>query len=71
MRRRSITTTKDSCLRAAAERRGYVIVKRRDKMNTPGIGRGYMVLDQFTGTILAGQKYDLSAEDVRDFLNAN
>lgn len=64
-----ITTVKDSCLRAAASRRGYLIVKRRDKMNAVGVGNGYMILNQFTGDILAGKRFELSPEEVRDFLN--
>lgn len=67
--RNRLTTVNDASLRSAAARRGCVLVKRRDKMNTAGIGTGYMILDQFTGDILAGQKFEMSPEDVRDFLN--
>lgn len=44
-------------------------MKRRDKRYAPGLGSGYMVLDAYTGSIVAGHKYDMSPEAVRDFLN--
>lgn len=64
-----ITTTKDQNLRLAAQRRGFLLMKRRDKKYAPGLGDGYMILDAYSGTIVAGQKYDMTPEDVRDFLN--
>lgn len=44
-------------------------MKRRDKKFAPGLGGGYMILDSYSGNIVAGHKYELSPEDVRDFLN--
>lgn len=64
-----ITTTIDSNLRLAAQRRGFLLIKRRDKKYAPGVGNGYMVLDTGSGAIVAGHKYELSKEEVRDFLN--
>lgn len=64
-----ITTTLDVNLRLAAQRRGFLLMKRRDKRYAPGLGSGYMVLDAYTGSIVAGHKYDMSPEAVRDFLN--
>lgn len=64
-----ITTTKDVNLRLAASRRGFLLMKRRDKKYAPGLGDGYMILDSYSGSIVAGHKYELSPEDVRDFLN--
>lgn len=64
-----ITTTKDVNLRLAAQRRGFLLIKRRDKKYAPGLGGGYMILDSYSGNIVAGQRYELSPEDVRDFLN--
>lgn len=64
-----ITTTKDVNLRLAAQRRGFLLMKRRDKKYAPGLGEGYMILDSYSGNIVAGQKYELSPENVRDFLN--
>lgn len=64
-----ITTTKDQNLRLAAQRRGFLLMKRRDKKYAPGLGEGYMVLDAYSGAIVAGHRYDMTPEDVRDFLN--
>lgn len=64
-----ITTTKDVNLRLAAQRRGFLLTKRRDKKYAPGLCDGYMILDLFSGSIVAGHRYDMSPEDVRDFLN--
>ena len=64
-----ITTTLDVNLRLAAQRSGFLLMKRRDKKYAPGLGSGYMVLDAYTGSIVAGEKYDMSPEEVRDFLN--
>lgn len=64
-----ITTVKDQNLRAAAARRGYILMKRRDKKYAPGLGDGYMILDSYSGNIVSGHRYDMSPEDVRDFLN--
>ncbi len=64
-----ITTTKDVNLRLAAQRRGFLLMKRRDKKYAPGLGGGYMILDSYSGNIVTGHRYELSPEDVRDFLN--
>ena len=64
-----ITTTKDVNLRLAAHRRGFLLTKRRDKKYAPGLGSGYMILDAYSGTIVAGHRYDMTPEAVRDFLN--
>ena len=64
-----ITTTKDQNLRLAAQRRGFLLMKRRDKKYAPGLGDGYMILDAYSGAIVAGHRYDMTPEDVRDLLN--
>lgn len=64
-----ITTIKDVNLRLAAERRGFLLIKRRDRKYSPGLEHGYMILDLHTGAVLAGQKYDMTPEKVRDYLN--
>lgn len=68
MVRTVITTTKSVNLRLAAQRRGFLLVKRRDKKYAPGLGDGYMILDSYSGNIVAGHRYELSPEDVRDEL---
>ena len=64
-----ITTIKDQNLRLAAQRRGFLLMKRRDKKYAPWLGDGYMILDTYSGAIVAGQRYEMTPEDVRDFLN--
>lgn len=44
-------------------------MKRRDKKYAPGLGEGYMILNSYSGDIVAGHKYELTPEDVRNFLN--
>ena len=64
-----ITTIKDQNLRLAAQRRGFLLMKRRVKKYAPGLGDGYMIVDTYSGAIVAGQRYEMTPEDVRDFLN--
>ena len=64
-----ITTIKDQNLRLAAQRRGFLLMKRRDKKYAPGLGDGYMILESYSGAIVAGHRYDMTPENVRDFLN--
>lgn len=64
-----IITTKDVNLRLAAQRRGFLLMKRRDKKYAQGLGEGYRILNSYSGDIVAGHKYELTPEDVRDFLN--
>lgn len=63
-----ITTTKDVNLRLAARRRGFLLQKRRNSY-CPGLGEGYRILDGYSGITVAGERYELQPEDVRDFLN--
>lgn len=62
-----ITSTKDSALRQAAIRRGYILHKSRSQFSIDNYG-GYMIAD-FNECIVAGARFDLSPEEVRDFLN--
>lgn len=68
---KEITTNIEKNLRLAAYRRGYLMIKRRIQMNCPGVGKGYMLMHQYTGEIVAGRKFELTMDDVRDFLNNN
>lgn len=62
-----ITTTNDANLRMAARRRNLLLEKCRG--GRPAVSNGYMIRNAFNGFIIAGERYQLSAEDVRDFLN--
>lgn len=64
-----ITTLIDVNLRSAATRRGLILTKNRSRMYARGLGNGYMIRDAYTGNIVAGHKYELTPEEVRDYLN--
>lgn len=62
-----VNSLKDSALRKAAERKGYKICKSRGNLlNNRG---GYRIID-CNNVIVSGEKYDMTPEMVRDFLNA-
>lgn len=60
--------TNDANLRMAARRRGYELEKKRYSY-PPYSLNGYMIRDAKTKRPVAGLKYEMSAEDVRIFLN--
>ena len=61
-----INSISDSALRKAAMRKGFRICKSRSK--SPDNRGGYRVID-CNNVIVAGEKYDLTPEMVRDFFN--
>lgn len=66
-----ITTLHDRNLRNACNRRGLILRKARaTKYPCPDIGDGYQILSGYNGNILIGDRFELSLEDVRDWLNA-
>ena len=67
---RTIATTKDSNLRTAARRRGYILQKRR-RTYCPSLNYGYSIREIRTGQTVAGENYDLTAIQVRDYLNTH
>ena len=61
-----LTSTNEFALRKAAERQGYYIKKsRKTSLDNRG---GYMLIDA-NNVIIAGEKFDLTPEEVRDWLN--
>lgn len=62
-----VRSTGDTNLRLAAKNRGFILQKRRGFCG--GLGDGYMIRNAATGETIAGVKYDLTGEDVREFLN--
>lgn len=44
-------------------------MEKRRGSYCPELFDGYMIRNAFCGAIVAGERYQLSAEDVRDFLN--
>lgn len=63
-----IRVASDTNLRLAARRRGFFLQKRRGSY-CPELGDGYMIRDAYSGAPVAGHRYELEAEDVREFLN--
>lgn len=62
-----ITSTNDSVLRKTAKRQGLLLKKsRKDSLKNRG---GYMLVDM-NNTIIAGQNFELTPEEVRDWLNS-
>ena len=62
-----ITSTNDSVLRKAAKRQGLLLKKScKDSLENRG---GYMLVDM-NNTIIAGQNFNLTPEEVRDLLNS-
>lgn len=56
----------DSELRSAAERRGYLLKKsQKNSFNNYG---GYMIVD-INNCVVAGEKFSLMPEDVKEFLS--
>ena len=64
-----INSTNDSTLRAAARCRGFLLEKRRGSKYCQELFDGYMIRDAFLGSVVAGERYQLTAQDVKDFLN--
>lgn len=61
-----ITSVKDTQLRKAAKRRGILLKKSREGViDNRG---GYMLVDA-KNIIIAGERFDLTPEDVRKWLN--
>ena len=63
-----IESLRENNLRLAAERRGFILEKRRGKPCLE-FGDGYMIRSAYNGLPVAGYRYEYSAENVRDFLN--
>ena len=65
-----ITTLHDRSLRNACNRRGLILRKARPtKYYCPDLNNGYQILSGHNGLILAGHYFELTLEDVRDYLN--
>ena len=63
-----IKTTKDANLRNAARRRGFILQKRRP-FYCAELQDGYMIRSASSGAVIKGEYYELTPEEVREFLN--
>ncbi len=65
-----ITTKYDRNLRAACQRRGLILRKvRAPKYYCPDINDGYQIISAYNGCIVAGTNFELTLDNVRDWLN--
>lgn len=66
-----ITSINPRCLRSACERRGLILVKARTRLHPClDLKDGYQILSGRDGSIIEGHRFELTEENVRDYLNA-
>lgn len=54
-------------LRRALDKAGYSLRKSRSRVSIDNFG-GYMIIDQKYGAVVSGSRFDLTLDDVKDFL---
>ncbi len=61
----------ESSIRRLAKKRGYAVQKSRARVNVPNADDfgGYRLVDPFANTLVAGPRFDLSLEDILDWLH--
>lgn len=64
-----MSTVEENRLRRQAKRLGLAIVKSRGKKWSINNQLGYMIIDPSVNGVVAGANYDLSFEDVEEWLN--
>jgi hypothetical protein len=57
-----------SALYGRARRRGYMLKKSRGGWNLDNQG-GFMLVDDSSGGVVTGSMFDLTADDVREYLD--
>jgi hypothetical protein len=57
----------ESTIRSAAARQGYRITKSRTAEHLNNLG-GYMIVDRDRNWVVAGERYDLTLDDVAAWL---
>jgi hypothetical protein len=63
------TPAQESRARRAALRAGFVARKSRWRRATVDNRAGFMLINPFNNSIVAGERFDLSADDVLEFLS--
>ena len=56
----------EQALRRTLKAAGYTIRRSRDCINPDNLG-GYMIVDLSSNAVVAGSRYELSLEEVRDW----
>lgn len=60
----------DSRLRRLAKKSGYALRRSRSRIYSINNRGEYQIVDPFLNAIVAGEKYDLTASDVQDWLKS-
>lgn len=63
--------TRENYYRRMAERQGLTLKKSRARKWSIDNYQGYMIVNAFLNTIEAGQKFDLSLDEVAEYLEEN
>jgi len=59
---------KENRLRRLAKQKGFILRKSRVKYISADNYGDYMILDRYSGNIVAGERWNLDLDDVEDFL---
>jgi hypothetical protein len=66
-----VDPSRESRLRALARRRGLVVRKDRARSSNIDHYGGYMLVDEYTNFIVGGQRFDLTIDDLEDWLTSD
>jgi len=61
-----LTKTKENRIRRALAKRGYLLKKSRAAESIDNLG-GYMIVDANQNAVVAGERFNLSLDDVEQF----
>jgi hypothetical protein len=67
VRGRATTTSLEARARRAAKHKGLVAIKSRKWRNTVDNRGGFMLINPYRNTCVAGLRFDMNAEDVIEF----
>ena len=62
-----MTKTKENRIRRALAKRGYLLRKSRAEESIDNFG-GYMIVDANYNAVIAGERFNLSLDDVEQFV---
>ena len=55
-------------IRRTLNKAGYGLIKSRSRINFDNLG-GYMIIDNSVNAVVAGSRYELTLDDVLDFIS--
>lgn len=65
----TVYKNKEQQLRRALRKEGYSLCKSRKAVSIDNLG-GYMIVNSYRNVVVAGSRYELSLDDVADWLEA-